>query len=270
MLALAAIPRPPRARVDAAGRSRHPTQPVRSDAQAFYVFDISRSMLAAPGRDRATRLDRAARAALRMRTALAGIPAGARVDDRPGAAARVPDRGRGGVRSRARAVAPPGQPALSRSRPGRDALRVARRAVGHERSSSRASSTASPSCSPTASRCPYYVADAARRSCRGPRDRLRHRSLRGRGRPRLDGGSGSPATSRRPGERADGGAARSITGGGHSTGRGRVGDRHGRGASRQGPRSRNEARPCASSRSRAGSRSHPCAARLRALAPESR
>jgi hypothetical protein len=52
------------------------TQLVREDAQAFYVFDISRSMLAAPGRDRATRLERAARSALRMRTALGGVPAG--------------------------------------------------------------------------------------------------------------------------------------------------------------------------------------------------
>jgi hypothetical protein len=52
------------------------TQLVRQDAQAFYVFDVSRSMLAASGRDRPTRFQRATSAALRIRTGLADIPAG--------------------------------------------------------------------------------------------------------------------------------------------------------------------------------------------------
>jgi hypothetical protein len=49
---------------------------VRKDAQAFYVFDVSRSMLASRGKGRSSRLDRAERAALRMQTALGGVPAG--------------------------------------------------------------------------------------------------------------------------------------------------------------------------------------------------
>jgi hypothetical protein len=49
---------------------------VRTDAQAFYVFDVSRSMLAASGPTSATRFERAARAALRMRTALGSVPSG--------------------------------------------------------------------------------------------------------------------------------------------------------------------------------------------------
>jgi hypothetical protein len=49
---------------------------VRTDAQAFYVFDVSRSMLASSGSHDPTRLQRAASAALRMRTELGSIPAG--------------------------------------------------------------------------------------------------------------------------------------------------------------------------------------------------
>ena len=52
------------------------TQFVRTDAQAFYVLDVSRSMLASAGSHDPTRLQRAARAALRMRTELGSVPAG--------------------------------------------------------------------------------------------------------------------------------------------------------------------------------------------------
>jgi hypothetical protein len=51
-------------------------QPVRTDAQVFYVLDVSRSMLAAADPEGATRIQRATRAALRMRTSLASIPSG--------------------------------------------------------------------------------------------------------------------------------------------------------------------------------------------------
>ena len=56
-------------------RSRD-TQTARQDAEAFYVFDISRSMLAAPGSGEPTRLDRARRFALRMRGRLSDVPSG--------------------------------------------------------------------------------------------------------------------------------------------------------------------------------------------------
>jgi hypothetical protein len=49
---------------------------VRTDAQAFYVFDVSRSMLASSSSHGPTRLQRAARAALRMRTDLGSVPSG--------------------------------------------------------------------------------------------------------------------------------------------------------------------------------------------------
>ncbi len=49
---------------------------MRTDAQAFYVFDISRSMLAASGIDQPTRLDRAERIALRVRSGLEGVSSG--------------------------------------------------------------------------------------------------------------------------------------------------------------------------------------------------
>jgi hypothetical protein len=52
------------------------TQRVRQDAQVFYVLDVSRSMLAAPHPEARTRFERATRAALRLRAALADIPAG--------------------------------------------------------------------------------------------------------------------------------------------------------------------------------------------------
>jgi hypothetical protein len=52
------------------------TQRVRQDAQAFYVLDVSRSMLAASHPEARTRFERATRAALRLRAALADIPAG--------------------------------------------------------------------------------------------------------------------------------------------------------------------------------------------------
>lgn len=49
---------------------------VRWDAEAYVVFDISRSMLARRGTGSATRLARAKAAADRVRTALGGIPVG--------------------------------------------------------------------------------------------------------------------------------------------------------------------------------------------------
>lgn len=52
------------------------TQHVRQDAEAFYVFDISRSMLAAEGPNSATRMERAQRVGLRMRRGLSDLPAG--------------------------------------------------------------------------------------------------------------------------------------------------------------------------------------------------
>jgi hypothetical protein len=52
------------------------TQFVRTDAQAVYIFDVSRSMLASSGSRSPTRLQRAARDALRMQTDLGSVPAG--------------------------------------------------------------------------------------------------------------------------------------------------------------------------------------------------
>jgi hypothetical protein len=49
---------------------------VRTDAQAFYVFDTSESMRASRGPGRPTRLDRALGEAQRMRLALSDVPSG--------------------------------------------------------------------------------------------------------------------------------------------------------------------------------------------------
>jgi hypothetical protein len=49
---------------------------VRSDAQAYIVFDVSRSMTASRGPGAPTRLDRAKRLAINVRDALPGIPVG--------------------------------------------------------------------------------------------------------------------------------------------------------------------------------------------------
>ena len=49
---------------------------VRRDVQALFVVDISRSMAASARRDSPTRLDRAARAATRLRAAIPGVAAG--------------------------------------------------------------------------------------------------------------------------------------------------------------------------------------------------
>lgn len=48
----------------------------RTDAEAFFVFDISRSMLAAAGPDSPTRLDRAREAAHALRSAIPAVPVG--------------------------------------------------------------------------------------------------------------------------------------------------------------------------------------------------
>lgn len=52
------------------------TQKVRKDAEAYIVFDISRSMLASIGPTGATRLERAKEAALRLRAQFPEIPMG--------------------------------------------------------------------------------------------------------------------------------------------------------------------------------------------------
>jgi hypothetical protein len=49
---------------------------VRTDAQAFFVVDVSRSMLASRGPDGASRFDRAKEEALRLRDAIPEVPAG--------------------------------------------------------------------------------------------------------------------------------------------------------------------------------------------------
>lgn len=49
---------------------------VRTDAEAFYVFDTSRSMLAARGPTAPTRIGRAQRMAIRLRTELQEVPSG--------------------------------------------------------------------------------------------------------------------------------------------------------------------------------------------------
>ena len=48
----------------------------RTDVQALFVVDVSRSMLASSGPDGATRLERARRAALELRAAIPQVPAG--------------------------------------------------------------------------------------------------------------------------------------------------------------------------------------------------
>lgn len=55
---------------------RDTTQRVRTDAQAFYVFDTSESMRASARPDGRTRLERALEAGLRIRRALPQVPAG--------------------------------------------------------------------------------------------------------------------------------------------------------------------------------------------------
>ena len=52
------------------------TANVRTDAQAMFVIDTSRSMLAGSGPGEPTRLARAQRAAMRLRSALDDVPAG--------------------------------------------------------------------------------------------------------------------------------------------------------------------------------------------------
>ena len=56
--------------------SRTTTQLVRTDAAALFVIDVSQSMAAAPGPTRATRLDRAALLAERIRAAIPEVPSG--------------------------------------------------------------------------------------------------------------------------------------------------------------------------------------------------
>jgi hypothetical protein len=55
---------------------RETTLRVRTDAEVFVVVDISRSMLARTDASGATRLQRAKAAAIRLRTALPGVPVG--------------------------------------------------------------------------------------------------------------------------------------------------------------------------------------------------
>jgi hypothetical protein len=52
------------------------TQRVRSDAEALFIFDTSRSMAASAGPGQPSRLSRALRAGLRLRLALADVPSG--------------------------------------------------------------------------------------------------------------------------------------------------------------------------------------------------
>jgi hypothetical protein len=59
------------------------TERIRSDAEVYFVFDTSRSMLASVGPSGAIRLDRAKEAALKLRDRLADVPAGvASITDR--------------------------------------------------------------------------------------------------------------------------------------------------------------------------------------------
>jgi hypothetical protein len=53
------------------------TREARTDAQAFFVFDVSRSMRARSGPTAPTRLERAREAALRLRAAVDSVPSGA-------------------------------------------------------------------------------------------------------------------------------------------------------------------------------------------------
>ena len=55
---------------------RFDERPERVDAQAFFAFDTSRSMLASSGADKPTRWDRAAAAGREMREALGDVPVG--------------------------------------------------------------------------------------------------------------------------------------------------------------------------------------------------
>jgi len=55
---------------------RTESRPERTDAQALFVIDTSRSMLASTGRDGATRLERARSAAIALQTSLRTIPVG--------------------------------------------------------------------------------------------------------------------------------------------------------------------------------------------------
>jgi hypothetical protein len=55
---------------------RTKTRYVRTDAEAFFVLDTSRSMLAARSANGTTRFERARRAALKLRAGLADVPAG--------------------------------------------------------------------------------------------------------------------------------------------------------------------------------------------------
>jgi hypothetical protein len=54
----------------------HSGERVRTDAQAFFVLDITRSMLAARAPGKPTRLERAKAAAVRLRNAIPQVPAG--------------------------------------------------------------------------------------------------------------------------------------------------------------------------------------------------
>jgi von Willebrand factor type A domain len=64
-------------------RLDHPVSK-RTDAEAFFVFDSSRSMLAAPGADARTRFERAMALGLHLRQAFPTVPAGvASMTDRP-------------------------------------------------------------------------------------------------------------------------------------------------------------------------------------------
>lgn len=64
--------------------TRTASQPVRGDAEAFFLLDTSRSMLAAPTPDAPARIDRARELALELRDAVADVPAGiASLTDRP-------------------------------------------------------------------------------------------------------------------------------------------------------------------------------------------
>jgi hypothetical protein len=52
------------------------TQNARTDAEAIFVMDITRSMLASPGRGEPTRFDRARAAAKTLRAGIANVPSG--------------------------------------------------------------------------------------------------------------------------------------------------------------------------------------------------
>ena len=56
--------------------ARESARKVRTDAQALFVVDVSRSMAAAAGRDPPTRLDRARAAARRLRSSIPDVEAG--------------------------------------------------------------------------------------------------------------------------------------------------------------------------------------------------